>query len=958
MYGNIVILTTLLLLTQLLTSIQVVLSQSAGNVSPELTEEQLAEELERRITQNVVKLAATDQLNSEIVTNRSRAYLSCESGEMIVKINFSEPFRGIGYSDYDRTSPCKFYGDGNRYYEMRLPLKGCGTKQEAPRLFINNIILRFHRTLELEEDEIKTIVCRYPPPLAPPPPSISAPILEIPPPPPVPIAAKLSEVELLLIISALLFLTLLLLGIGMAYYCLKRRNIKVVRKRKFISSPPTELTIEPVHIPRVAVSTSSSEYPSSEEISVISDTSSIRRDHYSYENQAFIPEPYPMDVDRDESIASLPVPMMAKPNITKLDLLSTFYDTEHLTDTDVYNTRHLRTTTQLFEKPPTPMASSIYGSIPDNDMWSHSELEDLPVQRPYVRPPKLSVKNIDDYYLTTQYITDVDENVVRNDRLAARPPMITTKNTDDLYLTEGDETDINEDITRYTSITPTKPKITSKTTDDLFINPEDVTDITEDVTTHRRLTYPKPVVTAQTTDDYYRTTDRQTTELIDDTTTRQRIVMPEPTSRGPTYTQQDIDDRYVDVSETTEVTDDTSTRKLVKYPIPKYLIHTTDDTFITNISETETIEHITANDRQEPPLPPPLPSLLPPKQQQRPDIPQIESTSTRHHKQTSKQSVEDWELEITKSLRELTGPQPTQPPSSPPSQPQQPQPTTTTTTTTTMTTRDDYTSYEETKITAIYEALDNPPPSLSPQTDRQRLTPDVRQRFRTLVETDDEFRTLIVESNTVEEYTSISRMTQYESIFESETWITIIEVLSTVTVVEYVPKLPTSRPRPSIISDDIPFDFIRSRRTSHTGSIVEVRSLTEEDVTFARTDSFRYRSSGIHMPTRIPRISHPYLTRTLLSPVSSSVASPPPPLVDYWSPDSSSRPYSPDIDALSLALPTIPTTGGLSTTSYTSYGRSQAYNRLARVRQTLDRTSTDMETVKSVTEKQVRDWKR
>lgn len=57
------------------------------------------------------------------------AYLSCESGEMIVKINFTEPFRGQAYADYDRSSPCKFYGDGSRYYEMRIPLKGCGSRQ-------------------------------------------------------------------------------------------------------------------------------------------------------------------------------------------------------------------------------------------------------------------------------------------------------------------------------------------------------------------------------------------------------------------------------------------------------------------------------------------------------------------------------------------------------------------------------------------------------------------------------------------------------------------------------------------------------------------------------------------------------------------------------------------------------------------------------------------------------------
>ena len=99
----------------------------AGSSVP-LTEEEL-EKIEKERTRNVVRLAATDQLNSEIITNRTRAYLSCESGEMIVKINFSAPFRGVAYSDYDRTSPCKFYGDGSKYFEMRLPLKGCGTKQ-------------------------------------------------------------------------------------------------------------------------------------------------------------------------------------------------------------------------------------------------------------------------------------------------------------------------------------------------------------------------------------------------------------------------------------------------------------------------------------------------------------------------------------------------------------------------------------------------------------------------------------------------------------------------------------------------------------------------------------------------------------------------------------------------------------------------------------------------------------
>ena len=41
----------------------------------------------------------------------------------------------------------------------------------------------------------------------------------------------LKEFEILLIICAIIFLALMLLGIGCSYYCLKKRNIRVVRKR-------------------------------------------------------------------------------------------------------------------------------------------------------------------------------------------------------------------------------------------------------------------------------------------------------------------------------------------------------------------------------------------------------------------------------------------------------------------------------------------------------------------------------------------------------------------------------------------------------------------------------------------------------------------------------------------------------------------------------------------------------
>jgi hypothetical protein len=71
----------------------------------------------------------------------------------------------------------------------------------------------------------------------------------------------------------------------------------------------------------------------------------------------------------------------------------------------------------------------------------------------------------------------------------------------------------------------------------------------------------------------------------------------------------------------------------------------------------------------------------------------------------------------------------------------------------------------------------------------------------------------------------------------------------------------------------------------------------------------------------------------------------------------SQRPYSPDIDALSLALPT---SAYASSQYMSSYGRSTAYGRLAHIRRTLNRATSvgDKEETKSVSEKDVYDWKR
>jgi len=48
--------------------------------------------------------------------------------------------------------------------------------QNPTRVFTNNIVVRFHPSLEMDGDEVITIVCRYPPPVAPPPPLLPGPL--------------------------------------------------------------------------------------------------------------------------------------------------------------------------------------------------------------------------------------------------------------------------------------------------------------------------------------------------------------------------------------------------------------------------------------------------------------------------------------------------------------------------------------------------------------------------------------------------------------------------------------------------------------------------------------------------------------------------------------------------------------------------------------------------------------
>lgn len=312
------------------------------------------------------------EIKTAITTNKTKAFLQCGSGDMVVTIDFNDPFFGVIFANRDPQSPCTVEGNGGKVYTIRLPLQGCGTREDPKRTFINDIVVRFRKGLIIDEDEVKTIICRYDPPVPPP----VVPLTPLPPLPsePTGVVAKpkrLTEAEIYVIICFLLFLGLLLLGVGLAYYCLKKRNIKIVRKKRAISSAPaSEITklsgstmgtlsaFDGFRIPRAtAHSTSGSEaallthgdhsdtipsdYPSEspssthsdmEEVetrrdtTLVSETSTVMEDHYRYDNRAFV---------RDDAIQRLEAtptpPPMPRP-------LTTIYEQDdYASRTDEYD---------------------------------------------------------------------------------------------------------------------------------------------------------------------------------------------------------------------------------------------------------------------------------------------------------------------------------------------------------------------------------------------------------------------------------------------------------------------------------------------------------------------------------------------------------------------------------------------------------------------------------------------
>ncbi|XP_022258383.1 uncharacterized protein LOC106474364 [Limulus polyphemus] len=835
---------------------------------------------------SVVRSAVADEFSSEILTNKTRAYLSCESGEMIVKINFVNPFRGVTYTDYDRTSACKFFGDGSNYYELRIPLKGCGTRQEAPRVFINNIIVRFHRSLELEEDEIKTIICRYPPPVAPLPGADVPPLLEPAPIAPIVVPPKLTEVELLLIICALLFLTLLLLGVGVAYYCLKKRNIKVVRQKKALSSTSgsviTRLSgatflpvIEPMTIPRVVPSLS----PSGSEAALLPSVSSHRgsrevietipsdypsespsapimeEEDYMHRNglinnsniqgyhMAFISgdfserSSYPEDTERAQSVSSVPIPTTikrdakmihcreARPRETKQQMLTTINEQDYL---------H----THMWDERVDGMAMAREEREVDGTVYTKTRRKTPSVSS--YSPSLYGSISDNDNQSHTEMIESVPE----------RGPPSVLSYVPSLYGSIPDN-DNRSHTEMIKSVPECGPPSVSSYVPFLYGSIPDndnrsYTEMIESVPERG-----PPAVSSYVPSLYGSIPDNDNRSHSEF-----EIESPvKPYIRKPKTHVATLSDYYLDTQKTIDIQEDTTRKSQSIIPhqesdtetprgkalvpashVPKFTVQNIDDVYLTTLTETHATERVTRHKKG--------------TMEQQVKSPSAWDVTIPHYQSEPPEESapgKTWDTfsEVSEKFRDAESTV-TEPPvqihsNSPPLPPE--------------------TNIYPPNWDIIFRVL-HPPPAEGVH----KLTKEDKEKWKAVVSTDSTFRSLIQEATTTDDIVRISQDERYKKMYTPNKWHVIIRILTTpdypkpsihqqpspdVRSPRYRKRSDQEQPRSrksslppvhEIIGDPSRLgkspESVRSRRTSRSGSVkgLDVRSMTEIDVDFARDD--------------------------------------------------------------------------------------------------------------------------
>ena len=179
-----------------------------------------------------------------------------------------------------------------------------------------------------------------PPPLGPP---LPISVANVPASEPVP--NRLAEPQILMIICALLFLAMMLFGVACSYFCLKQRNIKLIRRRRALSSGLgseitgiTEQTIFPpfagLKIPRAHASSSGSDQQP-----IVESSDTLPSDYPSESRSGSeMEEGDTRSFRRASTVSSVPVQMQEVPvqQSYEPDLSSVYSDAHNQYDDDMF----------------------------------------------------------------------------------------------------------------------------------------------------------------------------------------------------------------------------------------------------------------------------------------------------------------------------------------------------------------------------------------------------------------------------------------------------------------------------------------------------------------------------------------------------------------------------------------------------------------------------------------------
>lgn len=350
-----------------------------------------------------------------------------------------------------------------------------------------------------------------------------------------PAQKHVGEIEILLIICGILFLALLLVGMACSYTCLKKRNIRLVRRRPMSFTPSTlskmsgsSILIDQLKIPRATVTSTSgsdtalvsqsetlpSDYPSEspssgsevEEGDVHSlERVSVREEIQAYENTAYEIEERLSSVYSDAMIHSdaemVAAHQMIKPPQPSFMVRVKRAPTPPRTPEPDYPIQlaNSQSLTTIFERDESFRPESIPGSeyalmfseagdleppamFHSHPKYSQVQKKSQPIPQPPPPPPSdYTIRRIENVETVTKQTTDVVETEDRVSRRLHAPFPPSEPESD--YASEARSV---TDVVESAAVIRREPLMTSHTVDDRHMSVVTETHVTEDVERHKR----------------------------------------------------------------------------------------------------------------------------------------------------------------------------------------------------------------------------------------------------------------------------------------------------------------------------------------------------------------------------------------------------------------------------------------------------------------------------------------